>query len=39
MTKIASALGVGAKMAEDPIATFERASLIKRQPDGQVKLL
>ena len=39
LPKIASSLGVGSKMAEDPIKTFERASLIKRHPDGRLELL
>ena len=38
LPKIASSLGVGAKMAEDPIKTFERASMIKRHPDGRYEL-
>lgn len=38
LPKIASSLGVGAKMAEDPIRTFERASMIKRHPDGRLEL-
>ena len=39
ISRVASALGVGAKMAEDPLRTFERASLIKRNPDGRLDLL
>lgn len=39
MTKISSALGVGSKMTEDPIRTFERASLIKRTPEGLLELV
>jgi serine/threonine protein kinase len=39
LPKIASALGVGSKMAEDPVKTFERASIIKRHPDGKLELL
>jgi serine/threonine protein kinase len=39
LPKIASSLGVGSKMAEDPVKTFERASLIKRHPDGRLELL
>lgn len=37
-SKIASSLGVGVKMAEDPIRTFERASMIKRHTDGSLEL-
>ena len=39
LPKIASSLGVGSKMAEDPVKTFERASMIKRHPDGKLELL
>lgn len=39
LPQVASALGVGAKMAEDPITTFERASMIKRRSDGKLELL
>ncbi len=39
LPKIASALGVGSKMAEDPVKTFERASMIKRHPDGRLEIL
>ncbi|MCD8140633.1 MAG: serine/threonine protein kinase [Planctomycetaceae bacterium] len=39
LPKIASSLGVGAKMAEDPVKTFERASLMKRHPDGRLELM
>lgn len=38
LPKIASSLGVGSKMAEDPIKTFERASMIKRHQDGRLEL-
>lgn len=38
LAKIASSLGVGAKMAEDPVRTFERASMIKRHTDGRLEL-
>lgn len=39
LPKIASSLGVGAKMAADPIKTFERASLIKTHEGGKYELL
>ncbi len=39
LPKIASSLGVGSKMAEDPVKTFERASMVKRHPDGRLELL
>lgn len=39
LPRIASSLGVGAKMAEDPLKTFERAGMIKRLPDGRFELL
>ncbi len=39
LPKIASSLGVGSKMAEDPVKTFERATMIKRHPDGRLELL
>lgn len=39
LPQIASALGVGAKMAEDPISTFERASMIKRTAGGKLELI
>ncbi len=38
LPKVASALGVGVKMAEDPVKTFERASMLKRHPDGRLEL-
>jgi serine/threonine protein kinase len=38
LAKIASSLGVGAKMAEEPVKTFERASMIKRHSDGRLEL-
>ncbi len=39
LSKIASSLGVGSKMAEEPVRTFERASLMKRHPDGRLELM
>ena len=39
MTQVASALGVGVKLAEDPLATFERASMVKRHPDGGLEFV
>lgn len=39
LPKIAGSLGVGSKMAEEPIKTFERASMIKRHSDGRLELL
>ncbi len=39
LPKIASSLGVGAKMAEDPIKTFERASMAKKHADGRYELM
>ncbi|MDR0363255.1 MAG: serine/threonine protein kinase [Planctomycetota bacterium] len=39
ITQVASALGVGVKMAEEPIGTFERASMIKRHPDGKLEMV
>ena len=38
IAKIASALGVGVKMAEEPVKTFERASMIKRHADQRLEL-
>ncbi len=38
LPKIASSLGVGSKMAEDPVKTFERASMVKRHQDGRLEL-
>ncbi|MDR1519630.1 MAG: protein kinase [Planctomycetota bacterium] len=37
--RIAGSLGVGAKMAEEPLRIFERASMIKRHPDGRLEML
>lgn len=39
LSKIAGSLGVGVKMAEEPVRTFERASLIKRRDNGQLEYL
>ncbi len=39
LPQIASALGVGAKMAEDPLSTFERASMIKRHQGGKIEMI
>ena len=38
MSKIASSLGVGVKMAEEPVKTFERATMMKRHTDGRLEL-
>lgn len=39
LSKIAGSLGVGVKMAEEAVRTFERASLIKRRENGQLEYL
>ncbi|MDR1612732.1 MAG: serine/threonine protein kinase [Planctomycetota bacterium] len=39
ITQVASALGVGVKMAEEPIGTFVRASMIKRHPEGKLEMV
>jgi hypothetical protein len=39
LAKIAGSLGISAKMADDSLKTFERASMTKRHPDGRFELL
>ena len=35
---LAGALGCGARMLDDPVRTFGRADMIRREPDGRLKL-
>ncbi|MDR3211418.1 MAG: serine/threonine protein kinase [Planctomycetota bacterium] len=39
VSQVAGALGVGVRMTEDPISTFERASMIKRQGKDKLELI
>jgi hypothetical protein len=39
IARIAGSLGVGARMAEEPLKIFERASMVKRHPDGRFEML
>ncbi|MDR1533774.1 MAG: protein kinase [Planctomycetota bacterium] len=38
LARISGSLGVGARMVEEPLSTFERLSLVKRHPDGRYEL-
>ena len=39
LSQIASALGVGMRMVDEPLSVFERARMAKRLTDGKVELV